>query len=181
MGAAMSLFSYLNASSSSTSSSFATSSSSVYASALEQLTSAKASLDASSGKSSSSKTGVIISASASIAAATKADAKKEPAALVTDIRTALDSQYKTKGKAKVDLSDMSPRAVATIALNSTGAFSKAEVLTARAEMRTRDRAAFFEITANDFSASSLETYQNSRVTGYSAMSAEERAYRGAKG
>ncbi len=76
---------------------------------------------------------------------------------------------------------MSPRAVAAIALNSTGKFSKAEMLTAKQEMRSRDRASFFQVTANDFSVSSLEAYQNAKLVSYKSMSAEERALRGTKG
>ncbi len=181
MGAGMSLISYLNFDSSSSSSS-TNSLGSAYTTALAQLQAAQAKLAStatSSGTKSSS--AVTISASATIAAATKEDAKKESADLIADIRTELDAQYTKNGKGKADLSAMSPRAVASIALNSTGAFSKAEQLTAKAEMRTRDRAAFFDATANDFSLTSLQAYQSARLVGYGSMSAEERALRGSKG
>lgn len=181
-GAAMSLFSYLNFGSSNSMGNSATGSlGSAYTTALQQLTATQASLTNKAISGSSATSGVSISTNATIAAATKADAKKEPADLIADIRTALDAQYKKDGKARVSLSEMSPRAVATIALNSTGEFSKAEVLTAKAEIRSRDRAAFFDVTANDFSASSLEAYQSARLVSYKGMSVEERALRGAKG
>jgi hypothetical protein len=144
------------------------------------LTATQASI-ASSTASTKTSSGVTISVDATIAAATKADAKKEPADLIADIRETLDAQYDKKGKgAKADLSAMSPRAVATIALNSDGSFSKAEVLAAKAEMRTRDRATFLSATASDFSLTSLQAYQNARLTSYGTMSAEERAVRGNK-
>ncbi|HEX7819404.1 MAG TPA: hypothetical protein VF463_02155 [Sphingobium sp.] len=177
----MSLISYLNFGTGNSTGTSTGSLGSAYTTALQQLTATQARMASASASSTTSGSGVIISANATIAAATKADAKKDAATLATDIRTALDAQYKANGKGKMDLSAMSPRAVATIALNSDGSFSKAEVLTAKAEMRTRDRAAFFQVTANDFSVSSLEAYQSARMVGYGAMSVEERTLRASKG
>jgi hypothetical protein len=134
-----------------------------------------------SNSTTTSASGVSISVNATIAAATKADAKKTATELSADTRAALDAHYKQKGKGKIDLAEMSPRAVASIVLNEGGTYSQAEVLTAKAEMRARDRAALLDVTANDFSLSSLEAYQSARLTSYGTMSLEERTVRGAKG
>jgi hypothetical protein len=184
MGSAMSLFTYFNTSSSnSTTTTSGSYMSSVYSSALEKLTAAKASLDAGATgtTTTASDSGVSISIDATIAAATKADAETEASVLTANIRAALDSQYADKKGSTADLSAMSPRAVATVLLNASGQFSPAEVLSAKAEMRARDRAAFLQATQNDFSIDSLQAYQTARLTAYGAMSAEERAVRGERG
>jgi hypothetical protein len=174
----MSLFDYMNFGNSSSTGNSASSLSSTYQTALQQLTATQASTTATT--TSSSSTGVTISASATIAAAIKADATKDAATLTSDIRSALDAQYKANGKGTADLSAMSPRAVSTIILNSSGKFSATEVLAAKAEMRARDRSGFLNATANDFSVSSLQAYQTARLQSYAAMSVEERTVRGAK-
>ncbi|CAN5371995.1 hypothetical protein BH10PSE13_BH10PSE13_08650 [soil metagenome] len=175
----MSLFSYMNLTGS-TSSSTSSGLGSLYGSALEQLTATvSSSAAAKAGSSSTSSSGVTISAEATIAAAAKADKDKDGATLTADIRKDLDAQYAKSGKTTPDLSAQSPRALATIILNESGSFSKSEVLHAKAELRSRDRATFLAATANDFSLSSLEAYQTAKLTSRSAMSVEERTVRDA--
>lgn len=172
----MSLFSYMNTTSSSSSSSLG----SLYSSALDKLTATvNSSISTATAKKTTTSSSVSISSDATIAAATKADKAKDAETLAKDIRTALDAQYTKSGKKTADLSEQSPRALATIILNKSGSFSSSEVLSARQELRSRDRNTFLQATANDFSLSSLEAYQTARLTAYSAMSAEERQVRDA--
>jgi hypothetical protein len=179
MDTAMSLFSYMNLTGSTSSSSGL---GSLYGSALEQLTATVSnSAAAKAGAAGASASGVTISADATIAAAAKADKDKDAAMLAADIRKDLDAQYAGSGKTTPDLSTQSPRALATIILNESGGFSRSEVLHAKAELRARDRAAFLQATANDFSLPSLEAYQTAQLTGRSAMSVEERTVRDAGG
>jgi len=178
----MSLFSYMNL----TGSPSSTSSGglgSLYGSALEQLTATVGSSAAAKAGTSNSESpsGVTISVAATIAAAAKADKDKDGATLAADIRKDLDAQYKASGKTTPDLSAQSPRALATIILNESGSFSKSEVLHAKAELRSRDRATFLAATANDFSLTSLEAYQTAKLTSRSSMSVEERTVRDAGG
>lgn len=175
----MSLFSYMNLTGST---SAATSSlGALYGSALEQLTATAGSSAAVQAGSGGSASGVTISSAAAIAAAAKADRDKDGATLAADLRKALDDQYAASGRATPDLSEQSPRALATIILNESGSFSRSEVLHAKAELRARDRATFLAATASDFSLSSLEAYQTARLTSRSAMSVEERTVRDAGG
>ncbi|WP_336964662.1 hypothetical protein [Sphingobium aquiterrae] len=181
----MSLFSYINANSSQTSSSSG-SLSPLYTTTLQQLASSQqqaATTAASAGASSGN--GVTISAAATVAAATSADAKKDAATLTSEIRDALDQQYRAasaagKASGKADLTTMSPRALSIIVLNGAGTFSQSEVMEAKAEMRGRDRAALLEAIATDFSATSLDAYQMQRVESFAGMSDEERAVRWTK-
>lgn len=174
----MSLFSYMNVGTSQTSNNF--SSSSVYNTALEQLISAKNGLTGNTTASGNASSGVTISVAASIASAAKDDAKKDAATLAKDIRKTLDTQYGKDNTGKADFTEMSPRALSTIMLNESGSFSKAEMIAAKQEMRSRDRDAFLTATANDLSVDTLKTYQTALMTGRSTMSIEERTVRDAR-
>jgi len=179
----MSLFSYMNLTGSPSSSTGSGGLGSLYGSALEQLTATVGSSAAAKAGTSNSESpsGVTISVAATIAAAAKADKDKDGATLAADIRKDLDAQYKASGGTTPDLSAQSPRALATIILNESGGFSRSEVLHAKAELRSRDRATFLAATANDFSLTSLEAYQTAKLTSRSSMSVEERTVRDAGG
>ncbi|MFT3965255.1 MAG: hypothetical protein QM690_05185 [Sphingobium sp.] len=176
----MSLMDYLNTSFTSASSSTAS------GSLIDQLggTSGTSSADdvlnaLINGTSTASASGVTISTTAAIAAAAKEDKDKDAATLASEIRASLDAQYAAKGTTDADLSEASPRALSTIILNESGAFSKAEVHAARQEMRERDRKAFLQVTLNGFTLSSIQSYQNQMASAKASMSDEEKAVRSA--
>ncbi|MGE4411366.1 MAG: hypothetical protein AB7D33_12445 [Sphingobium sp.] len=166
----MSIFSYLN--SSGTSSSL----SGLYSSPLQQLlgtTDSATTSVAGSKATSSSSSGVVISKAAAIASAAKADASKGAAELASDIRAALDSHYEESGGRVADMSEMSPRALATVILNKEGGFSRAEVAAAKIEMKARDRDALENVIASGFSLASLQSYQAQQLVDRAGMSVEE--------
>lgn len=135
--------------------------------ASDSLTAALDSITTKSGQT------VTITSAAKIAAAAAADAKKDAATVATDTRAALDAQTGSSP----DLSQMSPRALATIVLNDSSKFSATEVYAAKVEMKQRDRAAFLTATAGGLSVASLSDYSTSLATSRASMSAEERQVR----
>lgn len=165
----MSLMSLI--SNSSTASTTTSSSSNVAASIkamLESKSTAAATTTATASSASSS--GVNISPAAKIAAAEVADNKKDFAALTKDVRAALDEQKASTP----DLSEMSGRALAAIALNKGGDFSGREVAAAKAELRERTRDQFSATVGGSATLSGLAAYNQQLVSQYDAMSAEER-------
>ena len=149
------------------------------ATAQHVIDAAKTKSDASSTSASS---GISISIEAIRAAAEKVDSASDFAVLSQNVRATLDAQYAKAGAAGTsstpDLDAMSGRALAAIALNKTGAFSRNETSAARTELRQR---ALDELTTalksgNAFDA--LTAYNEQLMTDYDAMSQEERDARG---
>ena len=127
-----------------------------------------------------------ISAAAKIAAAEKADNAKDFGALTADVRATLDKQYaadKAAGAkiAKPDLSAFSGRALAAMALNRDGDFSRREVAAARIELRGRDRQALVGATSGGFNTNALAAYSRQMVATYDGISSEEREALGWRG
>lgn len=161
--------------------------SSSLAQALSKLTaSAQATIDAATQDPEKSKTApasdsVSISAEA-IAAAEKADNAKDLNTLSAAIRQVLDSQYaaaKASGSdGKANLSDMSGRALAVVALNKTGAFSRTEMAAAKRELNERTRAELTTALKSGNALTALADYNEQLVTAYDGMSQEERDARG---
>lgn len=127
---------------------------------------------------------VSISPEALAAAQAKEDNAKDFATLSAQVRAALDAQYAkanatgnatVKSDATPDLSAPSGRAVAAIALNKTGAFSRSEVQAAKAEMRSRIQEDFANAA---MSSGGVAAYSSQLVSQYDAMSHEEREARG---
>ncbi|HEX7874597.1 MAG TPA: hypothetical protein VF475_16925 [Sphingobium sp.] len=184
----MSLMDYLNTTLGS-STSTATTKTSLTSSSLDQLLGTSSSSTTSTaddvlnalanGTSTTKASGVTISSSAAIAAAAKEDKAKDAATLTSEIRATLDAQYAKSKTKDADLSEASPRALATIMQNESGSFSDAEVFAAKQEMRQRDRQAFLQVTANGFSLSSIQSYKNQMQSARTDMSAEEKAVRDA--
>ncbi|MET0366367.1 MAG: hypothetical protein ABW169_17110 [Sphingobium sp.] len=181
----MSLMDYLNTTlGSSTSSS--TTKGSLTSSSLDQLLGTSSSTTSSAddvlnalinGTSTTTASGVTISSSAAVAAAAKEDKDKDAATLTSEIRATLDAQYAMSKTKDADLSEASPRSLATIIQNGSGTFSDAEVFAAKQEMRQRDRQAFLQVTSSGFSLSSIQSYQNQMHSARTSMSAEEKAVR----
>lgn len=116
-----------------------------------------------------------ISPAARRASAQIADAKKDFTALSKEVRATLDAQYKSAGKtATPKLDELSGRALAAIALNQTGGFSRTEVSAAKAALQSRER----EIATGAIKGGSFAAYSQTLVTQYDAMSSEERQARG---
>ncbi|OJY63546.1 MAG: hypothetical protein BGP16_01275 [Sphingobium sp. 66-54] len=132
-----------------------------------------------SASTSSTASSVLITLQARRAAAEKDDAGKAAPALATELRTALDSAYAAAGERhSADLTALSGRALAVIALNESGQFSRAEIAAAKTELRGRDRQAVLtQISENGLTASSLAAYLQQATDARTAMSAEERALR----
>lgn len=125
------------------------------------------------GTTATSSNGVNISASAKIAAAEAADNAKDFATLTSDVRATLDAQYKDGGKTP-DLSEMSGRALAAIALNRGKDFSTKEVAAAKAELGARTRNEFTASIGGSATMSGLAAYNQMLVSQYDSMSTEER-------
>ncbi|QUT05885.1 hypothetical protein KFK14_23640 [Sphingobium phenoxybenzoativorans] len=190
----MSLLSLLNgAQSSQTQSSKAYVGTGLSAAAQKALATAKeaastASTASSRTQAASSQSDVSISPEALAAAQAKEDNAKDFAALSAQVRAALDAHYATlnaTGNATVergsapDLSALSGRAVAAIALNRTGAFSRTEVQAAKAEMRARIQEDFANAAlSSGGSSGGIAAYSSQLVSQYDAMSDEEREARG---
>jgi hypothetical protein len=180
----MSLLSLLNG----TQSSQTYNSSGLSAAAQKVLAAAK-STAAATTTSTTSQTGsttsdVSISADALAAAQAKEDNGKDFTTLSGEVRAALDAQYgaaKAAGKkgSAPGLSALSGRAVAAIALNRTGAFSRSEVMAAKSELRTRTQEDFARSAmASGGGASGIAAYSSQLVSQFDAMSDEEREARG---
>ncbi len=133
-----------------------------------------------SGAATSNSDGTVELSQAAIqAAAEKDDAAVEAGTLTTRLRAELDAQYATAGNDREPaLGEMSRRALATVALNTSGSFSTLEAHTARAELRERDRSSLLEaIAASGLSAASLTAWQSARNERLAGMSAEEATLR----
>lgn len=174
----MSLFDYLNSDPTSSTSSASSAASQI--SQLLQQAQAKqgvTSTGTTSGTSSAAST-VSITLDALRANATATDAKKNAVTLASEIRATLDEQYDGKTGQSPNMSAFSGRALAIVALNDDGSFSKAEVAAAKAELRERDRAsALAFLNSGDLTASSLKTYSQQLLSARNSMSEEERALR----
>jgi hypothetical protein len=118
--------------------------------------------------------GATISTAAKIAAAEALDNKKDFSTLSSDVRTELDAQYKASGMDQPDLSEMSGRALAAISLNTSGAFSRSEMLSAQTELKGRARQDFLNGTGSGTGLAGLASYSQQVVSQYDAMSQEER-------
>jgi len=112
-------------------------------------------------------------------AAEKEDADKSTAALAEALRWALDAAYAVAGERhSADLTALSGRALAVMALNEAAEFSRAESAAAKMELRGRDRQAVLaQIAEGGLTASSLAAYLNQSVSARATMSAEERSLR----
>lgn len=171
----MSLISYLNMDMSSSSSSNV---STEVAKAMQTMADRKASQGSGKTGGTSGGSQVSITVEAKRAAATKADAGKSGAALASELRISFDKQYEKTGKNSADLTALSGRALATIALNESGKFSKAEIAAAKLELRTRDRqSAVAAINAGPLTSASLATYMRDMLASRSLLSAEEQQLR----
>ena len=169
----LSLLSILNETSTGTSAT-ATSAAATIKLALAKAQAAAASASASDGSS-----GASISGAALLAAAQKADNAKDFTLLSQEVRATLDTQYKAgRSAGKADLSALSGRAVAAIALNKTGAFSRAESAQAKSELAAREKQGLTDAVSSGMSIATLKSYGESLVSSYDAMSAEERQARG---
>lgn len=113
------------------------------------------------------------------AAAEKDDAALDAGKLTTRLRGDLDTQYAAAGNDRSpDFSDVSRRALATVALNTSGSFSTLEAHAARTELRERDRASLLDaIASSGLSAASLAAWQSVRNERLAGMSAEEATLR----
>lgn len=122
---------------------------------------------------------VQITLQASRIAAEKEDADKSAAALAETLRGALDTAYAVAGERhSADLTALSSRALAVMALNEAAEFSRAESAAAKMELRGRDRQAVLaQIAEGGLTASSLAAYLNQSVSARATMSAEERSLR----
>ncbi|GEM_PF-1201389 len=117
---------------------------------------------------------VLITLGAQRAATAAADARKDAGTLAEEIRATLDG----KGGQSTGMAGMSGRALALVALNEDGRFSKLEVAAARAELRERDRAAAAAfLSAGDVTAASLKSFSQQILAARETMSAEERLLR----
>lgn len=123
-------------------------------------------------------TQVSISAAALAAATAQADNAKDPAALSTETRAALDTQYAAgTAKGAADLSGLSGRALAIIALDKEGRFSPAESRAARQALREDTQASFTEAMGGG-GLNSMVSFSKQIAAQYDAMSPEEREARG---
>lgn len=173
----MSLFSLLNGTSNATTSS-SVSSNSTMSALLAQIETQKAATGAKTDRSAGNAGSVSITLGAQRAAAEAKDMKKDASALATELRKTFDEAYK-KGDAP-DTSELSGRALALVALNGDGSFSRAEVAAAKAELRDRDRAsALAIINAGELTSATLITYNKDLLAQRASMSPEERALRDA--
>ena len=122
---------------------------------------------------------VKLSRAAVQAAAEKDDAGLDAAKLTTRLRADLDAQYAAAGNDRSpDFGSVSRRALATVALNTSGSFSTLEAYTARTELRERDRASLLDaIASSGLSAASLAAWQSARNERLAGMSAEEATLR----
>lgn len=183
----MSLFDYLNSDSSSATSSV--SSISTQISALLQQAQAQQGIvvpaatktadeSTATSASSSSQSSVVITTDAQRANATATDAKADAETLAAQIRATLDGQYAGRTNKTANMTAFSARALALVALNDDGKFSRAEVAAAKMELRERDRAsALTFLNSGDLTASSLKAYSQQLLAARNAMSKEEQTLR----
>jgi hypothetical protein len=171
----MSLFSLLNGSSQASTASSGSTMSALLAK-IEAQKAASGSTITSSPTTDGKSPTVNITVSAQRAAAEAADAKKDAKALVAELRKTFDQADKD-GKT-ADMSRLSGRGLALVALNQDGGFSRGEVSAAKAELRGRDRAsALALISGGELTSTTLITYNKQLLAERASMSAEERALR----
>jgi hypothetical protein len=121
---------------------------------------------------------VTITLAARQAAAAQADKTKDAATLASTLRAALDADHARTGSRRADLSALSGRALAIVALDETGQFSRSEVAGAKQELRARDRqSAIATLAAGPLTATTLASYSRDLLTARETMSAEERQLR----
>lgn len=170
----MSLFSYLNTDSSEALSM-------TVQKALAATRTKASATAADTGSTASSGSSVLITLQARRAAAEKEDAGKTASALASELRATFDAAYAAAGEQhSADLTALSGRALAVIALNESGQFSRAEIAAAKTELRGRDRQAVLtQISENGLTASSLGAYLQQATDARTTMSAEERSLRDA--
>ncbi|MBT2187683.1 hypothetical protein [Sphingobium nicotianae] len=173
----MSLFSILSSPDTSTSS-LSSSSNLQIQQALQALAAKQAAQTGTTG-SDGAQSAVSITIEAKRAANAKADAGVDAAMLAKSLRADLDAQYKAAGKKDTaDLTTLSGRALATMALNQSGTFSKTEAAAAKLELRTRDRqSAIAMLSSGTLTAASLQTYTTNLMATRATMSAEEQQLR----
>lgn len=171
----MSLISYLNSDSSSTS----TATSSLVTQALQTIAAKQAEAASTAAASGEQAASVSITLAAQRAAAETADAGKTADALTSEIRAAFDADDAAAGEANsADLTALSGRALALVALDDGTHFTKAEMAAARTELRARDRQALVEeMSSTPLTASSLKDFLQARLATRQTMSAEERQLR----
>lgn len=153
---------------------------------LSRLTaSAQATIDAASKDSESATTGTIspssgvsISRAARIAAAEQADNAKDFTVLSQQVRQALDAQYASAEDGWADLTEMSGRALAAIALNKTSAFNPREMAAAKKELNERARVELAAALKSRNAMDALVSYNQQLVADYDGMTQEERDARG---
>lgn len=168
----MSLFSILN-NDTATSTTTSSSTSAQVAKAIQVLA-AKNAAKSAAATGSTAQSGVSITIEAKRAANAKADAAKTPAALTTELRKAFDAA----GKDSANLTALSGRALATVALNEDGQFSRTEIAAAKLELRARDRqSALTMIASGPLTSASLTTYTTNLLATRESMSAEEQQLR----
>lgn len=125
-----------------------------------------------------SNTSASITPAAKWAAAAAADAGKNVADLTSEIRSTLDSQYAASGSKTADMTALSGRALAVVALNKDGTFSTVEAAAAKSALRERDRTSLLGLMSGQgLSSSSLAAYSNQLLAARVAMSPEERQLR----
>ena len=144
-----------------------------------QMLAAKTASQATTTTSATGKSSVQITIEAKRAANAKADGSKDATALATELRAGLDEAYEVLGKKNsADLRALSGRALATMALNESGTFSRAETAAAKLELRSRDRqSALSAIGTGSLTVASLTTYTRDLLAARESMSAEEQRLR----
>ncbi|MBV1690752.1 hypothetical protein KRR38_24505 [Novosphingobium sp. G106] len=129
--------------------------------------------------SSSSGTQVNISQAALAAAAAKADNAKDASVVLTETRATLDAQYAAgTAKGSADLSQLSGRALALMALNKDGSFSAAESRAAKQALKEDTQTSFLSAMSKGLDASSIASFSTQLAAQYDDMSPEEREARG---
>lgn len=129
--------------------------------------------------SSSSGTQVNISQAALAAANAKADNEKDASVVLTETRAALDAQYADgTAKGSADLSKLSGRALALMALNKDGTFSAAESRAAKNALKEDTRSSFMSAMSGGLDASSIASFSTQIAAQFDDMSPEEREARG---
>lgn len=160
-----------------TSSTSQTDASATVQAALEKL--AKDAETKAAASSSSSGTQVNISQAALAAAAAKADNAKDASVVLTETRASLDAQYAAgTAKGSADLSQLSGRALAIMALNKDGSFSAAESRAAKNALREDTQTSFLSAMSGGLDASSIASFSTQLAAQYDDMSPEEREARG---
>jgi hypothetical protein len=95
----------------------------------------------------------------------------------SDARATLDAQYEA-GAATASYDDFDSRSLASVALNTSGDFTDAEVRTAKSEMRARSGAALLAGLKSAGSSTDPAAFAQNVISLYGAMSPEERAAAG---